>query len=25
MPGLPVKPAAQGMTLDDDGKISGLF
>jgi formate--tetrahydrofolate ligase len=25
MPGLPLKPAAQGMHLDDSGQISGLF
>ncbi len=25
MPGLPPKPAAEGITIDDDGRISGLF
>ena len=25
MPGLPARPAAEGIDLDDDGRISGLF
>jgi formate--tetrahydrofolate ligase len=25
MPGLPRKPAAQNICLDDDGQIEGLF
>ena len=25
MPGLPMKPAAEGMDIDSDGNISGLF
>ena len=25
MPGLPKKPAAEGIDVDSDGKISGLF
>ncbi len=25
MPGLPKEPAAVNMTIDDDGKITGLF
>jgi formate--tetrahydrofolate ligase len=25
MPGLPVHPAAEGMDLDSEGRITGLF